>query len=636
MEVRIKSKNLWIWMGLLTTLITAFVMVGVVLNGWVNWDDPIYVLNNYWVQNLSLYNIWNMFTHVQVNGSYNPLVQLSWAIDYQLYGNNPMGFHVTNLICHLMITFWIYWFTKELSSNLWIAVIVGVLFGIHPVQVEVVAWISARKDLICYLFFVPAMISWLYYLRSSARRTKYYTFAFFMFVGALMSKGVAVTLPLVLLLIDWKEGRRDYQSMVLEKLPFWVLSILIGIVAIVAQPESIVGQRLELLSFSQRIYLALYEIGIYSWHLVAPIKLSAYYPFPFSPSGSMPINIYIIALVVVVCLGALLKLVKAETVRFGLLFFLINVLLVLQLIPFGQAFMADRYLYLSSFGIFLIIGYVIVQILARFSEISLYKWIVVGAIFVGFLGIGISTKLRIVVWENGYTLWTDVIKKYPDFLIGYMNRADYFRSQNQLESAWKDYELAVSKRFEHPGLYNDIGMMLQEGEQFDAANEAYTRALQIDSTYSRAYLNRGINAMGKGDTLLALNDFNMFIRLDSRQSLGYVNRGVLFESQKKYLEAINDYNKALEYDPGNIVYLKYRAVALQSIGDYSASFRDLEQALASNPNYGPALYWRAKCQAAFGEYDRAMEDLISASKNGYSVDQTEIKLLQDLQLSNKN
>ena len=614
------------WIALGIALISIFVMIGVISNKFVNWDDPIYILNNYWIHHLSLSTIWEIFSHIQVNGSYVPLVHLSWAIDYWIWGPKPFGFHLTNLLIHGIVVYFVYQFILQLAGNRLIASLTALLWGIHPVNVEVVAWVSARKDLLYAVFLMPALLSWIRYINS--RESRYYWQCFGLFILSVFSKGVAVMLPLILLLLDYYFGRREVKKLFLEKVPFFAISLILGIVAILGQPAGPVQKALADVSFSQKIYLLFFQLGTYLLHLIAPVRLSPFYSFPTDQLGQLSLSVYIIGIVTFLLLVLGLWVIRSRIFQFGLSFFALSVLPYLQIIPFGQSFTADRYLYVGSITILTLL---VLSVVKWRNHLVKGKAMVTAFSIAFILFLAIQTVRIIPVWNSGYTLWSRIISQSPKELVGYMNLSDWYLRQGRRIDAWTVYQSALNAGLRDPELLNNIGYYLQQDQKYQDADNAYRDAILRDSTYSIAYLNRGLNFIAMGDTAQAVRYLNRFTEMDPQNPLAYVNKGVLYEKLKDFDQAIDAYTYALNLDPNNVVFLKYRAATYQRIGDFNRSWTDLEKALRINPQYADALYWRAKCQAVFGDFYQARKDLEAARNNGLTVDDKEFELLSKME-----
>ncbi|ETW97405.1 MAG: hypothetical protein ETSY1_22875 [Candidatus Entotheonella factor] len=216
-------------------LMTLVVMWPTLGNGWTNWDDQFYVLHNPLIRDISIDRIKTIFLTLQVQGIYHPLTLVSYALDYALSGLEPATYHATNLILHILNVGLVFWFIYLLVGSTHIATVTAILFGIHPMHLESVAWISARKDVLYALFFISGLIVYLYYLQSYKRKLGLYLLCFLMFLLSLLSKGMAVTFPLLLLCIDFLLKRRLKGVVIWEEVPFLLLSAGFGIIAIIAE-----------------------------------------------------------------------------------------------------------------------------------------------------------------------------------------------------------------------------------------------------------------------------------------------------------------------------------------------------------------------------------------------------------------
>ena len=215
------------YIGILVCLVLTFIVMSPNLNNeFLNWDDQEYISKNPLIKDLSVQGIKNIFQNEHIIASYVPIVLVSWAVDYAIGGMNPTMFHLSNIIIHLIVVLLVYWLVLLVSKRKGIALLAALLFGIHPMHVEAVSWLSARKDLMYSLFFVPALISYYYYIEREPRYGRIYTYlgCLLFFVLSLYSKGTAVILPFILLLFDYYFIRTDIKKVILEKLPFFLLS----------------------------------------------------------------------------------------------------------------------------------------------------------------------------------------------------------------------------------------------------------------------------------------------------------------------------------------------------------------------------------------------------------------------------
>ena len=281
-----KNRIKWLsWPGLYCIVPLALTVVafhGSLNNGFTNWDDDDYVTDNQLIRQLSLQNIQRMFSPATlVSANYQPVTILWLAINYALGKLNPAVYILTNLLLHLLNVLLVFLFIRKLAGNDRIAGICAVIFGVHPMHVEPVAWITGRKDVLYTFFFLSALLSYLRYREKHGReKAVAYSLACILFALSLLSKSAAVTLPFILLLVDFYQKRKFTAAMLLEKAPFLIGAILIGILAIQGQESQGTLDEGAAYPIMGRMLIACYS---YMFHIVkffVPVKLSAFYPYP--------------------------------------------------------------------------------------------------------------------------------------------------------------------------------------------------------------------------------------------------------------------------------------------------------------------------------------------------------------------
>ncbi|MDD8017018.1 MAG: glycosyltransferase family 39 protein [Bacteroidota bacterium] len=400
-------KNKIILLAVLCTLgMTFFAFLPALHNGWTSWDDGEYVIDNPDVHGMTIQNVENIFSTSYV-GTYLPVTMLTYAINYDLHGFDPFGYHLVNILIHVVNAGLVFWFVFRFTGGVTTAFIVSVLFGIHPLHVEPVAWISGRKDLLSTTFQLGSLILYLSYLASRKRKDLW--IAFGLFIMALLSKGNAIMLPLLLLLFDINAKRSDQKEMLREKIPFVVLAFLVVVVGFISQ-HSGHALRLHNPPFAN-VLIASRGIIFYVVKIIFPLHLSNLYPYP-QDFPKLPLEYYLSLPGVIVLFFVVIKAGKKYPILlFGSLFFIINLLPVLQLVPMGSAVAADRYVYFSSVGIFLIIGAGIEKLLQ--SEI-LKRWVIVSVMVALMTGVIVFysalTWEQCKVWKDNSTLWEHLRK----------------------------------------------------------------------------------------------------------------------------------------------------------------------------------------------------------------------------------
>ncbi|MBI2428015.1 MAG: hypothetical protein HYV29_04340 [Ignavibacteriales bacterium] len=376
-------------------------------NGWTSWDDDVYVTDNPYIRNFSPENVTAVWTK-QFNGSYLPLTMMSYMLDYSIAEFDPFVYHLTNVLFHLANTVLVYLFIGFLTKgNYFAAFTTAMIFGIHPMHVESVAWISARKDVLSGFFFLLSLIAYLKYVQEAKQQGLIFSFLFF--VLALFSKVIVFTLPAILLLIDRYHGRAWHKSLFMEKIPFVFAGLVFALIGLLSQHTA---EAIRSTSIEQFILMPHYSLYFYLEKFILPINLSSLYPYPKMKDGFFPLIVYG-AVPVVYSVGYVAwKKRREKDLMFGLLFFLVLILPVLQHIRFSNIIAADRFTYLSYIGLSFPIGMWLNTLYARSKRQRRRAILAIGVIIITVLYL--TSMERVKVWKDSRTLWNDVFKKYPD------------------------------------------------------------------------------------------------------------------------------------------------------------------------------------------------------------------------------
>jgi len=635
------AKAFPVWMPAAILILTVLVYLPVFNAGFVNWDDTTYIRDNALIRTIDLRAI---FSTYQL-GNYHPLTMLVYAIEYQLWGLNETGYHAMNLLLHLLNTMLVFYIIYQLAKKTEVAFIASLLFGIHPLHVESVAWLAELKDLLYTFFFLA---SYFCYLRFSLNgKSKYYAYALILFLLSLLSKAMAASLPIVFLLTDYFTGRKFSGKTLLEKTPFFILAVGLGIVAVFAQQSSDSIANIEVYPFWQRIIFASYGFMMYLFHLLLPVQLNAIYPYPENAGNGLPVQYYLcLVLLVALAIFVFNTLRNSKKIIFGVGFFAITVFLVLQLLPVGDAVMADRYSYIPSIGIFYLAGegcYLLWNTRRRNAAIFL-----TGAFTLFF---SIQTYARCGAWKDGLSLWDDVISKDATVEVAYNNRGGTLQSMNRFDEALRDYNKAIELRplyadaYCNRGIiladrkkndealadynkaielnpkmitaYNNRGLLYLEMKKNSEARADFEKALQLKPGYAEAYYNRGLLAMDENKNEEAFSDYSKAIQLQPAYVEAYINRGVLMHTGKKYDEALIDYNKALQLQPGNSMVYFNKGLIFNIQKRFSEAANSFTRAIELQPDYAQAFYNRGIAKISSGNVDDGCNDMKQAITLGF-------------------
>jgi len=600
----------YVWMILLGIIaLTVIAYSPISKNGFLNWDDDVYVSENNDIKSMSMENTKLLVTQDYVN-VYLPLTMLSYAVDYKIGGLNPKVYTYTNLIFHILNSILVYYLVLlliisignkinipglDLKKQNFIAAITSVIFAIHPINVESVAWISERKNLIFTFFFLLSVISYINYLKQD--KYLFYFLSLLLFLCSLLSKGVAVSLSLCIVSLDYLFQRKLFSvRVVLEKIPYFLLSVIFGIIVINSQGKENVGNSNTL--FDQIVFASYGFIG-YLCKLTVPVNLSAYYSYP---QGIHFIHwlYFILTITMIITLFIYRKRLSRLTV-FAIIFFLANIIFLLQLIPVGKAIMADRYVYLSSIGFFLIAGIIIIKIASRFRTI--YVLLAISLVFYGF-----TTHERVKIWNNSLLFWSTVIENDTTIPTAWLNRGFARGKLKDYHGALEDFNKSINLRPNYPEAFYNRGIIKIELRDINGGLNDFSTAIKIMPDYANAYCFRGNVRREMGDNIGALDDFNKAIRIKPKFKEAYNNRGIVFSNLGKTNEALSDFTKAIELDPYYADSYYNRAKFLKINKDYQRALIDLNQAIHLNPNFFYAYTLRAKVKLKLEDSEGAISD----------------------------
>jgi tetratricopeptide (TPR) repeat protein len=602
-----KSSHINFWkdktvlFGLCLVLALTFIAFGSSLqNGFVNWDDGDFIYDNLSIRSLSWENIQTFFTS-NVLGAYAPLVFLSYAIEYALFELDPFYYHLDNLILHLACVFLVYKIAISLNMGVTGAIITALLFGIHPMRVESVAWITERKDVLFGVFFLAAMLNYIFYVRRKSRKSLYFLLCLFFFSLSLLSKIQAVAFPLVLLTLDYFLKRKLNKKLVFEKIPFFTFSLIMGVIGIfILENENVVGASEY--GIIERLYLGGFAYLVYIFKAVIPYELSAIYPDPTHLTWYHYLSPFIVGLLGYFTWKAYR--LKMHHLVFGVLFFTVNIMFMLQILSAGQGFLADRYTYIAYLGIFLTIGFVVSKL---FEQTKWKSQIKVGLV-IYFLILMATTWKQNETWKNGETLWTNVIEHYDDIVSPWSNRANYYRDNKQFEKAQSDYAKALSLDPSDHEVYNSRGKMYFDMGNALGSISDFNKAIELDANKGAYYINRGISQGQLASYEKSLLDLNKGLQLEPDHVNGYRNRCNVYFLKGDFENALKDTQLFLKYNPYISQVWSIQSVCYERTGNFYQALRSINMALQIDP--GIKLYYknRARYQRGLGNVEAAKLD----------------------------
>jgi tetratricopeptide (TPR) repeat protein len=646
------------YLAAIVSLATLSLYLVALRHEFVIWDDPEYVLNNYQIRSLDwAFLRWAFSTFYASN--WHPLTWISHALDYAVWGLNPFGHHLTNIVLHAANTFLVVilymklrdiWTARTLTSvradaregqrGLIAAGVAGLLFGMHPVHVESVAWVSERKDLLCGLFYLLSLLTYANYVRLRGggpgtgqlrsirsllqERTYLLSIAFCML--ALMSKPMAVSLPVVLLILDWYPFKRfnslaSFQAAFLEKLPFILLSTIVAILTIMAQRTGGAMSLMSIVPLWGRVLVAAKALIAYLGHMAMPVGLSPFYPYPkpqeIAHVFPRELTLYLLVIAIIAILYS--KMRDRAFFLAAAAYYVVTLIPTLGILQVGVQSMADRYTYLPSLGPFFIVGSVSAwgwdrsAMLKQWARPARYCIAFAGASLLVFLSL--ATLRQVSIWKNSIDLWSFVIEHNSDddaYAFAYMNRGLAYAEKGNIDLAMKDYDRTIALDPSYAQAYINRGVLYGKLGQQDRAREDYDAAIARDPSNGLAYYNRGIVFGELGQVQRAIEDYSVAIKLNSSFPSAFSNRGMLFDKMGRYDLAIEDFTTAISLRPGYTDDHIRRGRAFKEQGLFILALEDYTTAIALDPGSAEAFNGRGVVYKHLEQFEQAMADFDKA------------------------
>jgi len=533
-----KSKRALL-LGLFVAIAAAAVYLPALGNGFVEWDDHVYVYESEGLKLSGIEFVKWAFTAV-VSSNWHPLTMLVYGAEYRLFGLDPFGYHLINLILHAANTFLVFALALKIiglatggegkDRALAGAAMGALAFGLHPQHVESVAWVSELKDVLCGLFFLLSIIAYWRYTEGG-RKALFYMLSIISFILALMSKPMAVSLPAALLIFDYyplgRLGSFDsVKKAVIEKLPFFTLAALGAVATVWAQSGDEAIASLAHSPLSERVDVAVRGFAFYLKKLFVPVDLVPFYVRPLE--GEFFNHVFWVSLAAFIAISAACIVLRKKALTAAWLYYAVTLLPVIGIVQVSDMAAADRYSYLPALG-----PVVFLSGIAAFIAADRRRMITMIASFAPIAAmLGFLTVKQIPVWKDTVSLWTQEIKVYPT-IQAYMKRAKAYELSGRFEEAAADYTVIIRNADK------DIPVLLVRR--------------------AAAYLNAGYPDM-------ALEDYALALKLETRNAAAYLGRATVFMEKGDYISAANELERVLELAPGNPAVMFNLGVAYDKAG----------------------------------------------------------------------
>jgi len=615
-------------------------------NGFINYDDQYVYENPQVIHGLNLEGIKWAFTH-SMTGNWLPVTVMSHMLDCQFYGLHAGGHHLTNLLLHAATAILLFLVLRQMTGALWRSAFVAAVFAIHPLRVESVAWVAERKDVLSGLFFMLTLGAYVRYVRKPPSLGRYLTVMFLFAIG-LMCKPMLVTMPFVLLLLDyWPLNRvanvtdatvtdRRYKNhfpiprrLILEKLPLFGLAVAAGVATLFAQKVAI--QPFEQISLPLRVGNALISYVTYLGQMFWPSGLALLYPLT---AGGVGVSKVVPSLVVLAGISTgVFVLRRRPYLLTGWLWYLIMLVPVIGIVQVGAQARADRYTYLPQIGLYLLLTWATADLCAgwRYRRVMLG-----GGATIILIALIFCARAQTSYWRTSESLWTHTLVCTSDNLIAHNNLGKALLKKGSVEEAIPHFQRALQIMPDNAEAWYNLGDALLKKGNVDEAISHFQRALQIKPDYVEAHNNLGNALFKKGNVNEAIAHYQKALQIKPDYAEIHNNLGIaLAKAHGDYAnklvgmgrddEAMVEFREALELFPDYAEARHDLAIILLQKGQVDeaiAQFREIQEkypddAMASF-DLGNAYFQKGQMDEAVAAYQRALEikpDDVSARNN---------------------
>ena len=595
--------------------ITFAVFGRTVHDDFVNYDDNRYVYESAQVaRGLTLNGIAQVFIH----GSYDnwdPLTAISHMLDCQFYGLNAGGHHLTNILLHTATAILLFLVLRQMTGVLWRSAFVAAVFAIHPLRVESVAWVTERKDVLSGLFFMLTIGAYVRYARrpwSPAR----YGLVVLLFALGLMSKPMLVTLPFVLVLLDYWPLKRFSQPgnrlvpwrLIIEKIPLLVLSIALCVVTVLVEKNGI--GSVETYPIHLRIGNALISYVTYMWQMIYPAGLAVLYPYP---AHGLPVWEIITAILVLasVTAGVFIWRRTRPYLLVGWLWYLIMLVPVIGIVQVGLQARADRHTYLPQIGLYVLLTWGAADLCAGWRH---RRVVLGGCSTIILVALIFCARTQASYWRDSESLWTHTLACTPDNYMGHYDLGNALLQKGNVDDAIAHFQRALQIKADSAEVCYDLGNALLQKGNVDEAITQYQKALQINPDFAGAHNNLGNVLLKMGNVDEALAHFQKALQINPNSVEAHINLGNVLLKMGNVDEAITHFQKALQINPNSVEAHNNLGNVLLKMGNVDEAITHFQKALQINPdnaethnNLGNALLKRGRVDEGIAHFQRALE-----------------------------
>ncbi len=593
-------------------------------HGFVSYDDPHYVSENPYVrEGLNLQGLAWSFTFNKYDGHWHPLTWISYMLGSRLYGMGPGGHHLTSLALHAANAALLFGVLGMMTGSRWRSAFVAALFAVHPLNVESVAWASERKNVLSTFFWLLTLWGYVRYVRRP-RAGRYLTVLLIYALG-LLSKPMLVTLPVILLLLDyWPLGRMGAAGRVWprvrEKLPFLCLAAASCAVTFIAMSRGGAVGSLGAYPAGVRLANALVSCAAYIGKMIWPCNLAFFYPHPGAVPGWKAAGAGLL-----LGLGSLAVVVAAKRRPYlltGWFWYLVSLAPVIGLVQIGRQGLADRYAYVPLLGLFMIFAWAAGEIAVRWCFRPAVVCTLAAA---AVLALGITARMQVGYWSNSVALYERALDVTEGNYVAHVNLGLLLAGQGREREAIGHFRAALSADPHNAEAYQNLGYVLIRLGRHEEAIRCFREAVRLKPAFCRVRVNLGLALAGQGMLKEAIGQYREVLRLEPDNAEACYSLGLALAEQGRPREAMARYREVLRLAPEHLQARNNLGLSLAEAGRAREAERELREALRRDPgfaeahnNLGLALVRLGRLEAAtrcFREAVRLKPDYAAARRN---------------------
>ena len=598
--------------------------------GLVSYDDDKYITDNPSLKAGLTHDSLTWAFSTGYASNWHPLTWLSLMLDVQLFGTNAGGYHLTSLFFHIITTLLLFAVLKKMTGAMGRSAFVAGLFALHPLHVESVVWISERKDVLSTLFWVLTMIAYLSYVRNPGKIR--YLSALLVFALGLMAKPMLVTLPFVLLLLDYwplerlrfgqeaKEPKRQKQKfpsprptlsgLILEKVPFLILSVISSLVTLFAQQKGGAMATMEMFPMRMRMMNAVHSYLKYIEKMIFPARLAVFYPPPvhgYPVWQSLASALALLAVSIAVIYFAR----KHKYLGAGWFWYLGTLVPVIGLVQVGSQALADRYTYVPLIGLFIIIAWGLPELLAKWK----HQGVALGAAGLAvLLVLSIGTYRQVGYWRDSVTLFEHALKVTTNNFLMHNDLGFAYAQLGRQQEAIEACQQAINIKPDYAPAHYNLGIAYSNLGRWEEAAEACKQAIKIKPDYAPAHYNLGIAYGSLGRWREAAEAYKQAINIKPDHAGAHNNLGVVYLQLRRLEEAAEAFQQTLRIKPDFPGAHNNLGFIYGALGRWQESAEAFEQAIKIKPDYANAYYGLGSAYGRLGRWRQAAESYKQAIK----------------------